>query len=117
MKPWLTALLIAGLAATADADIVQLLDGRTLVGIAQTESGSMVVRTRHGDIRIPECEVLSVVPGRTVLHEYDERVAALYGCPTAYEVFELALWAQQQGLIRYVHHLLTWTLNIAPDHP
>lgn len=117
MKSLLTGLLTLCSAALARADDVLLTNGRTLVGIAHEESAQWVVRTRFGDFRIPKDEVQSVVPGRTALHEYDERIAEQYGCPCASEMFDLALWAQQEGLIRYVNRLLTRTLELDPDHP
>jgi hypothetical protein len=116
MKYLLTAILTVVLSAAAWADDVCLADGRALVGIAREESARWVVRTRLGDFGIPKGDVLSVVPGRTLLHDYDERLAELYGCPAAREVFDLALWAQRQGLVRYVNRLRTWTLELDPDH-
>ena len=50
------------------------------------------------------------------MHEYQERLEALGGCPTAEDLFGLATWAQEEGLIRYVNPLLTRTIEIDPDH-
>jgi len=117
MKYWLTGLLTVCFSGVALADGVLLANGRTLVGIAHEESDRWVVRTGRGDIRVPKSDVQSVVIGRTSLHEFDERIAALYGCPAVFEMFALALWAQQQGLIRYVNGLLMRTIELDPDHP
>ena len=108
--------VIALLPAIASTDDVKLTSGRTLVGIAHDEGDRWMVETRHGDIRVPKSEVASVAQGRTTLHEYKERLDALTGCPTATEMFELALWAQEEGLIRYVNPVLTRTIEIDPDH-
>jgi hypothetical protein len=110
------AAVIALLPAIAAADEVKLTSGRTLVGIAHDEGHRWMVETRHGDLRVPKSEVASVAQGRTTLHEYKERLDALTGCPTATEMFELALWAQDEGLIRYVNPMLTRTIEIDPDH-
>jgi len=117
MRYWLTALLILCSTGVASADGVLLTNGRTLVGIAHEESNRWVVRTRHGDFRVPKSDVQSVALGRTSLHEFDERITELFGCPTASEVFDLALWTQKQGLIRYVNGLLKRTIDLDPDHP
>lgn len=118
MKYCLIALLTIGLARTAGADDILLTNGGALVGIAQLECDRWVLRTRCGNITLPNTEVKSVAPGRTLLHDYDDRLAALFcGCPTASEIFELAVWAQEQGLTRYVNSLLTMTLEVDPDHP
>ena len=59
---------------------------------------------------VPADQVTSIVPGRTALHEYRERVAALGADAPASRVFETALWAQEQCLTRYVNPLLQWTI-------
>ena len=109
-----TALLAVALAG---ADDVLLANGGRLTGVASEEPSRWLVRTPFGDLTLPKDAVHSVQPGRTLLHEYDERAAALCGCPSAAQVFELALWAQEQGLARYVNGLLATTLAIDPDHP
>ena len=112
---WIGTLLLCW-TVIALADDVKLNSGRTLVGIAHDEGHRWMVEIRLGDIRVPKSEVASVTPGRTVLHEYKERLDALTGCPSAQEMFELALWAQDEGLIRYVNPLLTRTIELDPDH-
>ena len=116
MKSAATALITLMLSGLALADEVTLTSGRTLVGIAHDEGERWMVETRLGDIRVRKSEVASVAKGRTTLHEYKERLDALTGCPTADEMFELALWAQDEGLIRYVNPVLTRTIEIDPDH-
>jgi hypothetical protein len=103
-------------ASIAGADEVTLKNGRTLVGISHDEGDRWMVETRLGDIRVPKSEVASVSEGKTTLHVYKERLEALGGCPTADTLFEFAMWAQDEGLIRYVNPLLTRTIEIDPDH-
>jgi hypothetical protein len=112
---WIGTLLLCW-AVVALADEVQLNNGRTLSGIAHDEGDRWMVETRLGDLRVPKSDVASVAQGRTTLHEYKQRLDALAGCPTADEMFELATWAQDEGLIRYVNPLLTRTIEIDPDH-
>ena len=116
MKYAATALITLVASAVASADEVQLTNGRRLVGIAHDEGDRWMVETRLGDIRMPKSEVQSMSPGRTSMHEYRERLDALGGCPTADDLFELAQWAQDEGLIRYVNPLLTRTIGIDPNH-
>lgn len=111
-----TALLAVALAGLARADDVLLGNGRTLVGIASEESSQWLVKTRFGDLRVPKAEVICVSRGQTPMHDFEERRATLESCPAASEIFDLALWAQEQGLIRYVHALLTQTISLEPDH-
>jgi hypothetical protein len=109
---------IAGLipAAGAMADEVHLSNGDTLVGIARHEPGTVVVETGLGTLTFPQDKVKSIEPGRTALHEYQERIAELGVHPKADSVFALAQWAEAQGLTRYVNHLLQWTIQIDPNH-
>jgi hypothetical protein len=116
MKYLATALLTLGLSSLALADEVLLTNGRTLVGIAHDEPNRVLVETRLGDIGIPHSDVKSIVPGKTSIHEYQERLSALGPRPSAADVFELALWAQNEGLVRYVNGLLQRTIDIDPNH-
>ena len=116
MKFVLTAVLAAGLTTVALADEVMLKNGRTLVGIARTEGPRVVVETRLGDIGFPKEEVRSIVPGQTPIHEYQERLQALGDSPQAADTFALAMWAHDQGLVRYVNGLLQKTIDLEPNH-
>jgi len=116
MKYLATALLTLGLSSAALADDVLLTNGRTLVGIAHNEPNRVLVETRLGDIGIPHSDVKEIVPGKTSMHEYQERLAALGPKPSAADVFALALWAQDQGLVRYVNPLLQRTIELDPNH-
>jgi hypothetical protein len=111
------ALLLASvLASPALADTVTLKSGRSLEGIARREPGKVVVDTGGGTLTFPSAEVQEVVPGRTALHEYQDRSAKLGDRPAAGQVFELAMWARDQRLDRYVDPLLRRTIEIDPNH-
>src|SRR6185369_3238715 len=117
MKYILIAYLTAACCVVAVADEVKLTNGRTVTGAARREEPNrVVVETRFGDLRFPADEVQAIEPGRTDLHEYKERFDAMNACPSAEDVFALAQWAQDRGLVRYVNPLLTKTLEIDPDH-
>src|SRR2546421_12119395 len=94
MKFAWTALLTAVLSSVALADEVLLTNDRTLVGIAREQGSRVVVETRLGDIGFPKEEVRSITPGRTPIHEYQEKFQALGDHPKASELFDLALWAR-----------------------
>jgi hypothetical protein len=116
MRYWMSAVLGLCLGGSALADEVKLISGGTLSGIAREELGLVVVETGFGTLTVPVSAVKSIVRGKTALVAYQELVSGLGGCPQSSEVFELALWAQQQGLTRYVDSLLQWTLALDPDH-
>lgn len=111
-----TAVMILALSSAALADDVLLTNGNTLTGIAREDGGRVVVETRLGDIGVPRSEVRSIKPGRTPIHEYRERAERLNACSNASEIFDLATWAQEQGLVRFVNPLLQQTIEADPDH-
>jgi hypothetical protein len=117
MKYIWVAYLTACASVVALADEVHLTNGRTLVGIAHEESNQWMVETRHGDMRVAKTDVQAVVPGRTPMHEYQEEIQHLdASCPTAEQVYGMALWAESEGLIRYVNPLLNRVIQIDPEH-
>ena len=99
----------------ASADEVRLKSGRTVDGIARQEPGRVIVETRLGTQTYPADEVQDIIPGRTPMHEYAERLAALGPSAKAEDVFALALWARDQGLVRYVQPLIQQTIRIDPN--
>lgn len=116
MRTAMALLAFVSVSSAALADEVQLNQGRSLVGIAREENGRVVVETRLGTISVPASEVKSIVPGRTVLHEYRDRVSALGPSPDAAKIYALAVWSRDHGLVRYVSALLHWTIALDPDH-
>ena len=116
MRTAMAATFILSLSAAAAADEVVLTQGRSLVGIARRDDGRVVVETRHGTITVPASQVKSIVPGRTPVHEYREKLANLGSSPDAAQVYALAVWAREQGLIRYVAALQQWTIALDPNH-
>jgi hypothetical protein len=112
----MTAILIPGLSIAAYCDEILLTNGRTLVGISREESGRVIVEMNFGTVGIPRAEVQSIVPGRTLLHDYQDYASALDICPDASSLFDLALWAKAHGLTRYVDGLLQRTIALDPEH-
>jgi hypothetical protein len=109
-------LVVSVLPSTALADSVTLKSGRRLEGIARSEPGKVVVDTGLGTLTFATDQVQEIVPGRTTMHEYEDRRAALGDRPAAGQVFELAMWARDQRLDRYVDALLRQTIEIDPNH-
>jgi hypothetical protein len=105
------------LAATpaASADQVRLKSGEVVEGLSRREPGKVIVETRLGTLTYPADQVQDIAPGRTPMNDYVDRLTALGPSPKAVEVFALALWAREQGLVRYVHPLVEWTIRIDPN--
>ncbi len=112
-------LLLAGLLAAAlpaSADEVRLENGNVLVGIAREEGSRVVVELPAGTVEIEREDVSSIVPGRTLLHDYADRRKDIEGSEKAGDYFALAEWAKANGLFRYLPELLREVLRLDPAH-
>ena len=116
MKGIMTAILSFSLSMAAYSDEVRLTNGHMLKGISREEAGRVIVEMTFGTVSVPQAEVQSIVPGRTLLHEYMEYASALGGCPDACSTFDLALWAQDHGLTRQMKDQLHRTIDLDPEH-
>jgi hypothetical protein len=116
MKYAITLVVVAGLGLEALADDVTLKNGGRIVGAARVEGENVVVEMAIGAVTVPRSEVLAIVPGRTPVHEYQERYARIAGSRDAAAFFDLAEWAKGQGLTRYVEALYDRVLDLDPDH-
>jgi len=116
MKYVIIGILCSGLSTAAYSDEVLLTNGHILLGIAREERGQVIVEMTFGTVRISRAEVQSIVPGRSLLQEYEERALSLSSCPEADSTFRLALWARSHGLTRHVTELLRRTVALDPEH-
>ncbi|MBI4564370.1 MAG: hypothetical protein HY716_06725 [Planctomycetes bacterium] len=110
----LLAFLTPSLAARADE--VRLKNGGHIVGIAEVRGDQVTVEMPFGTATIPKTEVLEITPGRTILHEYREKYAKMSESGDATGFYELALWAEREGVSRHWKPLLQRVLALDPDH-
>lgn len=113
----LAALLVLGLgSAMVQADEVRLKNGNTLVGLAREEASQIVLEVPSGTITLWKSDVESIVPGRTTLHEYHEKLKAIDGSKDAGDYYSLAVWCRDHALPGYVGRLLKKAGALDPDH-
>ncbi|HLY09506.1 MAG TPA: hypothetical protein VKW04_09410 [Planctomycetota bacterium] len=110
------ALAVLWIPAAARADELRLRSGQVLEGIVRQEPGKFIVETGWGTMTFPADQVQAVVPRPTAMDEYPGRLSALGPQPGAAEVFALALWARDHGLVRYVEPLLEKTIALDPQY-
>lgn len=118
-KTVLAAALVALGASLAPADEIKLANGRTLVGIHRRENappGKVVVEVGTGTIILNAEDVMSVSPGRTALHDYEDRWAEVKGSPKAADFFALAQWCKENKVSRHVRMLCEKTIALDPEH-
>ncbi len=120
MKTAVAAALVLGLAASlAGADEVLLTNGKKLVGLHRkdpAQADKVIVEVPVGTIVLDAKAVSSVNPGRTSLHDYADKAAALRESKSAADVWALATWCKEQKLTRYVGTLAERTIGLDPNH-
>lgn len=109
----LAALVLAG---AAWADEVTLRSGRKIVGIAREEGDRIIVEMPLGTVGFPKDDVVSITPGRTLLHDYRDKAEAVRDTKDAKDFYALAKWARENGLTRYVNPNLQKCLELDPNH-
>ena len=95
--PLAAAFLTLALAAPAAADTVHLTNGSTLEGKATRQGDVVIVKTRHGEVKIAAAQVRSIVVGKTRHDLYLERVKDLKAEDTDAQV-ALGDWCEKQKL-------------------
>ncbi len=111
-----TALAVALLSGAAWADVVTLKNGQKVTGWAREEGDKVVVEMALGTVAFCKSDVVSIEPGRTLLHDYKDKADAIKGSKNAKDYVELSKWARENGLNRYVNENLEAALKIEPDN-
>ena len=112
------ALMAAG-AFPAAADEIVLTNGKTITGVrreAPDRPGKVVVDVPQGRIVLDAEQVASVRPGRTALHEYEERRRRLGDSRDPQAYVGLMEWCRENGLTRYLDELARKVLELDPAH-
>ncbi|MFN3486801.1 MAG: hypothetical protein ACK44W_15145, partial [Planctomycetota bacterium] len=112
------AVLWAG-AFPAAADEIVLTNGKTITGVRREvpeRPGKVVVDVPHGRIVLDADQVASIRPGRTALHEYEERRRRVGDSRDPQEYARLMQWCRENGLTRYLDELARKILELDPAH-
>ena len=118
MKPFLLAAMIAAISAsTAAADEIQLSNGRKISGlVSKKDAAKVTVEVGAGTITLDAKEVTSINPGRTKLHDYQDRWQEVKESKKASDYYDLSKWAKENKLTRYIAPLCLKTIELEPDH-
>lgn len=114
-----TAAAAAILALPAAADEILLTNGKKIVGLHRKDpkqADKVIVEVPVGTIVLEAKAVSSINPGRTLLHEYQEKFDAIKDSKNAGDFWTLAQWAKQNKLTRYVTPLAEKTVSLEPNH-
>ena len=116
---FLVAALVSAGAALACADEIVLSNGHTIKGARAVESkdpNKVIFDVGSGRIELDKKQVSAINPGRTPLHDYEEKAGALKGSSKAADYWELAQWCKQNKLSRYVGPLCVQAVRLDPGH-
>jgi hypothetical protein len=109
-------LLAAMLPAGASADEIYLKSGGQLSGrIVSRTATEVAVDVGAGRITVPVSSVVRIEEGRSALHEYEERAAAL-GAADVGAWLALGDWASARGLGTQARQAYERALAAAPDN-
>lgn len=104
------------LAASAAADVIHYKDGRTLEGVVvETTSTHLKVETAFGTIEVERSKVARVEAKLTPEQELEQRREAIPDDDSG-ALYQLALWAQEQGLRRDARKLFGHIIGVDPSH-
>jgi hypothetical protein len=107
---------VAALALPAAADEVTLKNGSKLEGVVREEADRVTVEVPGGSVTVGRDQVKSIDrPSERLSSEYDRRLQGLNG-EGGSGVYDLALWARQQGMEARAQAMFRRTLEIDPDH-
>lgn len=118
-KAVLAGLALACGASLAAADVVTLTNGRKIEGIYSTspgQPGKVVVEVGAGTIVLDAKDVSSVEKGRTALHEYYDRFEKVRNSNRAADFVDLAQWARDNRLFRFVRTLSEKAIALEPNN-
>jgi hypothetical protein len=118
MKKIVLSAIIAALGiSVAAADEIQLTNGRRITGkVTRKDAGKVVVEVGAGTITLDAKEVSSVSPGRTAMDEYQEKWAGIKDSNKASDFLNLAKWAVDNKVTRYLPSLYAKVIALDPDN-
>lgn len=114
-RSFCAAALVAGLAATSAADRVILHDGRTVVGRVTELGASVRVDTPAGPRLVARTDILRIERTAAPATTLADRLA-VFDRTNADAVYQLAIWASEQGLPDDALRLFRECLVLRPDH-
>ncbi len=114
----LAAIGLAVTAGWAAADEITLMNGKTITGLARQDPGQrkVVIEVGTGTITLDVLDVSSISPGRTVLHDYEERWKDIEDSKKARDYYELAAWCKENKVTRHIDMLCARALALEPEH-
>lgn len=116
---FLVAALVAAGATFARADEIVLANGHTIKGARAVDSknpNKVVFDVGAGRIELDKKDVTAINPGRTALHDYDDKARAIKGSTKVGDYWDLVQWCKQNKVTRYVGPLCEDILKIDPNH-
>ncbi len=108
-------LIVAALSASAGGDRVVLTDGRVFEGTVTEFDGKVLIEMDYGTISVSASEIESIERGPTPAEVLEARLDDI-DRTDADALFDLAVWADNNGLNRRAEKILAEILDLDSDH-
>jgi hypothetical protein len=117
MRARIAPLLVALLAVSAPAfaDTVVLRDGRRLQGRTESVGDEIVIRQKHGEVRVAKADIVRIEHEDDVYSQLDRKQHDL-GNGTADERYTLGVWCRDNHLDTESRAAFLSVLKLDPDH-
>src|ERR1043166_9620164 len=116
---FLVAALVAAGATFARADEIVLANGHTIKGARAVESknpNKVVFEVGAGRIELDKKDVTAINPGRTPLHDYEDKAKAIKGSTKVSDYTDLIAWCRQNKITYPIPSLCQEILKIDPNN-
>ena len=108
-------LIVAALSASAGGDRIVLKDGRIFEGTVTKSDGKVLIEMDYGTLSFSPAEIESIEWGPTPAEVLEARLDDI-DRTDADALFNLAVWAKDNGLNRRVEKILKEILDLDSDH-
>lgn len=108
-------LALAALTAPALADTVVLRDGRRLQGRTETVGDELVIRQKHGEVRVAKADIVRIEHEDDVYSQLERKQREL-GSGTADERYTLGVWCRDNHMDSEGRTAFLSVLKLDPDH-
>lgn len=113
----LLVILVGGFfAINIYADEIKLANGSVIDGIIKEDGKKVIVETGLGIVEFNRNYVESIQKGKSKLEEYYEKYNNIKDSKNADDFYELAKWAEQNKMNKFVKKLYEKVLELKPGH-
>lgn len=112
----LGALVFAGAASLAEADVLVMKDGRRLTGAVRAEGDNLFVGSPLGEARVKRDDVVQWIRKETKHQAFERKAKVVFSIGDADARYQLGVEARRDGLLSAAERAFKSALDVDPDH-